>query len=76
MKKLLIGCLLVAILFFPASVGWKAPDFPPYTIGKTVESPTYVKFWTKQRRHGWDTISYEKEDGKFYFMRNGVECKF
>jgi len=45
-------------------------------MGEVVESPEYVDFWTKQRRHGWWTVSYEKKDGKAYFMRNGVECKF
>ena len=78
MKELSIalGFTFITLLLSPSSVGWETPMSPPYTMDEIVESPAYVEFWTKQRRHGWYTISYKKEDGKIYFMRNGIECKF
>jgi len=76
MKRTLCSISFLMILLSPASVGWQTPTCPPYTMDEIVESPAYVEFWTKQRRHGWDTVSYEKKDGKTYFMRDGIECKF
>ena len=79
MKKelsIVLGFTFMMLLLSPSNVGWKTPTFPPYVWGEMVESPAYVEFWNKQRRHGWYTISYKKEDGKTYFMRNGIECKF
>jgi len=76
LKKLFVGCLLSISLFQPTLVGWKVPKRPAYTIDKIVETQEYVDFWIKQRRHGWNIISYIKDDGQSYFIRNKKECKF
>jgi len=54
----------------------KLPVALPYVIEEKVESPDYLAFWLLQRKHGWRTISYQKENGKWYFLRKGRECKF
>ena len=72
-KVILFATLL--LMLFPSDVGW-SNKVASCTIDKIVETPAYVDFWKKQKYHGWNTISYQKDDGKWYFKRNNVECRF
>ena len=76
MRKLLIGLAILVIFILPSSIGWHAHVELPCTVGMTVESKSYVEFWVKIRRHGYNTIVLIDEDGEKYFWRNGRRCKF